>query len=296
MSAKESIRYGQLVESYGYWLDALNYEPKNARCAVERIRWFSLWLTERGIHHIDQISQGDILEYFTELEQRINPRSGNVLSAHTLKCYQKELRRFGRYLQESGYGSLGVEISYRTPLMIQLKEVVFTPAEIQLLYDSCQDDAFGLRDRAMLALCYGCGLRRNEAAALCLEDVSLSRGLLYVKKGKNYRERYVPMSLGVISDLREYLLGGRTQLQNPLSGNHFFLSYAGRPVQGQSLGNRFKQLKKRCRIEKPGSLHSLRHSIATHLLERGMALKQIARFLGHRSLESTQIYTHIVKA
>jgi len=287
--------YDHLLESYGGWLEALNYEKSNARYSLTRVKRFASWLVDHGIQGMEQVSQGDVKRFFDDLEERINPRTGECLSVHSLKAYQKELRRFGRYLQESGYGSLGVEISYRAPLMIQLKEVVFTPAEIQLLYDSCQDDAFGLRDRAMLALCYGCGLRRNEAAALCLEDVSLSRGLLYVKKGKNYRERYVPMSVGVISDLREYLLGGRTQLQNPLSGNHFFLSYAGKPVQGQSLGNRFKQLKKRCRIEKPGSLHSLRHSIATHLLERGMALKQIARFLGHRSLESTQIYTHIVR-
>ncbi len=284
-----------MLESYGGWLEALNYEKSNARYSLTRVKRFASWLVDHGIQGMEQVSKEDIALFFDELEQWVSPRTGECLSVHSLKAYQKELRRFGRYLLESGQGSLAVEITIKPITGTISREEIFSPEQIQRMYEACADDAFGLRDRAMLSVYYGCGLRRNEGAGLRLEDVTLSQGMLYVRKAKNYRERYVPMSARVISDLREYLLGGRPQLQNTLSGDHFFLSYAGKPLGGQSLGNRFTQLKKCAGIESPGSLHSLRHSIATHLLHRGMALEQIARFLGHRSLESTQIYTHLVR-
>ena len=290
----EGAGFDRLLFSYAGWLEALNYEPSNARCAVGKLRRFTTWLADNQILTLDQVGKEDVALFFDALEQWVSPRTGECLSVHSLKAYQKELRRFGRYLQESGQGSLAAEISIKGVTGTLSRQEIFSGEQIQALYQACVDDALGLRDRAMLSVYYGCGLRRNEGAGLHLEDVTLSQGMLYVRKAKNYRERYVPMSARVISDLREYLLGGRPQLQNTLSGDHFFLSYAGRPLGGQSLGLSFNRLKQRCGIESPGSLHSLRHSIATHLLQRGMALEQIARFLGHRSLESTQIYTHIV--
>jgi len=294
MSVSVRGGYDHLLESYALWLEALNYEPKNARYAVTRVKRFTAWLQGKGIGRMDQVGKEDIALFFDELEQWVSPRTGECLSVHSLKGYQKELRRFGRYLLESGQGSLAVEITIQHITGTISREEIFSPEQVKRMYEACADDALGLRDRAMLSVYYGCGLRRNEGAGLHLGDVTLSQGMLYVRKAKNYRERYVPMSARVISDLREYLLGGRPQLQNTFSGDHFFLSYAGRPLGGQSLGLSFNRLKQRCGIESPGSLHSLRHSIATHLLQRGMALEQIARFLGHRSLESTQIYTHIV--
>ena len=145
----------------------------------------------------------------------------------------------------------------------------------------------------MLSLYYGCGLRRSEAVAVDVSDVLFRKRLLYVRKGKNYRERYVPMTSAIIADLRTYLYEARPLLLGKYSSEALLVSNQGRRIEAQSLAIRLKQLLLIAGIDKPITLHSLRHSIATHLLQSGMKLQYISDFLGHQSLEATQLYTHI---
>jgi site-specific recombinase XerD len=170
---------------------------------------------------------------------------------------------------------------------------IFTKAEIKALYEAIGIDTLGLRDRAMLAVYYGCGLRRSEGLNLDVKDVLLDRNLLYVRKGKNYTERYVPMTAAVKEDLKEYIECARPMLVKT-STHALFLSQNGTRVIGETMLERLHQLKEKAGIGKDAALHSLRHSIATHLLQSGMELEKIKQFLGHSSLESTQIYTHIM--
>ena len=102
------------------------------------------------------------------------------------------------------------------------------------------------------------------------------------------------MTFRVSSDLMNYNRFIRPLLRNEKSGNSLFISYRGDHLGEQSMSNRFKKLKLEAGMIKAGGLHTLRHSIATHFLERGMKLENIARFLGHSNIESTQIYTHVV--
>jgi site-specific recombinase XerD len=167
-----------------------------------------------------------------------------------------------------------------------------TLSEIKALYNACEGDLLGMRDRAMLAVYYGCGLRRNEGINLDVNDVLISKNLLFVSKGKNYKERYVPMTESVKEDIMNYLDFARPMFLNR-PANALFLSYAGNRLITQSMATRLQKLKEKAGIEKEAGLHTLRHSIATHLLQSGMKLSQIKRFLGHSSMESTQIYTHL---
>ena len=139
-----------------------------------------------------------------------------------------------------------------------------------------------------------------------MEDLLLRKRLLYVRKGKNYRERYVPVTGKVFNHLLEYIQLGRpcfdqTDRTRSPTGEALLLSRHHRRINTQSIYERVLQLKEKARlpdgqanITKQVGLHTLRHSIATHLLQSGMKLAQIARFLGHSSLESTQIYTHVI--
>lgn len=128
--------------------------------------------------------------------------------------------------------------------------------------------------------------------------------MLHVRKGKNYKERFVPISKTSLKYLKDYIYDHRPELLkdgNPSRGasDALFISYnhCGR-MQGQSLSVRLKRLIVQTDnpelIDKEVGLHTLRHSIATHLLAAGMQLESISRFLGHGSLESTQIYTHLL--
>jgi site-specific recombinase XerD len=156
-----------------------------------------------------------------------------------------------------------------------------------------------------LAVFYGCGLRKAEGAALNITDIDLQRRQLFVRKGKGNKQRYVPMASKVVEDIKAYLEEGRYwfleyQLQGAArkdltkksESNAFFINQFG----GRLLAfyNRFNYLAKNADISTRFSTHTLRHSIATHLLQSGMNIEEIAKFLGHSSLESTQLYTHII--
>ena len=122
--------------------------------------------------------------------------------------------------------------------------------------------------------------------------------MLYVRKGKGNKERFVPLAAKGLQDIEEYIQYGRNfflvqrqKLKKPES-NYFFLNVCGEPMK--SFTARIRQLQEEAGIHKQISLHTFRHSIATHLLQGGMEIEQIKKFLGHATLESTQIYTHIV--
>jgi len=157
---------------------------------------------------------------------------------------------------------------------------------------ACEGDLLGIRDRAMLGVYYGCGLRRSEGINLDMDDVNLEKGILYVSRGKNYKQRFVPFTGMVKDDFYNYLKYSRPMLA---AGNDpaFFISQRGKRMCEQAMADRLQLLKEKALIDRPASLHTLRHSIATHLLQSGMSPEKIKRFLGHSSLETTQIYTHL---
>ncbi|MEQ9006631.1 MAG: tyrosine-type recombinase/integrase, partial [Ekhidna sp.] len=141
-------------------------------------------------------------------------------------------------------------------------------------------------------------LRRSEGVALDVVDVNFDRSVLHVRKGKNYKERFVPVSKTNLKYLSDYIYDHRPELLKGSKSDALFIgSNTIKRMQGQSLFVRLKRLQYYTGnvdlIEKEIGLHTLRHSIATHLLKAGMKLESISRFLGHGSLESTQIYTHI---
>jgi integrase/recombinase XerD len=254
------------------------------------IREFLHWLEQSQLS-IEKITHPHIEAYFFQLEHRANQRREGGVSRCYLHKHLQAVKLFSRYLKETEQYFFEVDIKRHREE--PASRIILTQEEIKRLYEATDQTALGLRDRAMLAIYYGCGLRRNEGVNVELEDVLLDQGLLYVKKGKKDKERYVPMSQGVIQDLKNYLTKGRVELHPSEKG--LLLSQEGKRLQGQSHLKRLKQLLQKAGIKKPAGLHSLRHSIATHLLQEGMSLKHIAKFLGHESLESTQVYTHIAE-
>ena len=144
-----------------------------------------------------------------------------------------------------------------------------------------------IKHRTMLSLIYACGLRRSELINLRLEDVESKRGLLRVNNGKGAKDRIVPISNKVVEMLREYY-----KLEKP----HTYLfegAKAGHTYSPKSLENVLNQAVKKVGMKKKPTLHWLRHSYATHLLESGTDLRYIQELLGHKSSKTTEIYTHV---
>jgi integrase/recombinase XerD len=152
----------------------------------------------------------------------------------------------------------------------------------------------------MLSIYYGCGLRKSEGTNLVVNDILTERKLIHVRKGKGSKERYVPVTGKNLDHITEYLQNGRAFLQanSESETDSFFINQYGTTCSDQALTARLKRLTKNSGNAvlqgKRPSLHTLRHSIATHLLQQGMEIEMIQKFLGHASLESTQIYTHII--
>jgi integrase/recombinase XerD len=143
------------------------------------------------------------------------------------------------------------------------------------------------KHRAMLSLAYGCGLRAGEVLTIRPEDIASQRGLLVVRQGKGKKDRVVPVSAGTIQMLRQYYRDYMPRVWL------FEGRQAGEKYSIRSLQMVFRQALRRAGIRKPATLHWLRHSYATHLLEAGTDLRIIQELLGHQSSRTTEIYTHV---
>ena len=178
------------------------------------------------------------------------------------------------------------------------KATAFYPKNIKYTKPQYFFEAIALRDCAMLTVFYGCGLRRNEGYHLTVDDINWERGTLHVRKGKANKERLVPFNKTNSKYLQDYVYDGRVNLVKDKRESALFINERGKQLTAQSMSIRLKLLQQRTDDlqlqQKNVRLHVLRHSIATHLLSNRMPLENISRFLGHNSLESTQVYTHLV--
>ena len=284
------LAYRQSIAAFEAWLRLLGYSSTSVYNFPRHVAECLGWLEGKGILELDGIGHEILEVYLQSLTSRENKRQKGGLSAAYLNKHIQALKLFGRYLKESGQGNMEVKLKAQKS---SSKTITIIHKEaIDQLYKACGHELLGLRDKAMLGIYYGCGLRRNEGIQLNLRDVHLQNKMLYVRKGKNYKQRFVPISKAVAKDLALYLKKCRPKLQPLPREKAFFLSAQGTRLQGRSMAVRLDRLCKKANINQQISLHSLRHAIATHLLDAGMELQAISRFLGHSSLEATQIYTH----
>ena len=280
-----------LKEGFKKWLQTLNYAESTVYGSVRYVDDFFFYLNKNEIHSLDQLQAGIINDYYKHLQTRKNKRQSGSLSQNYISSNINALKRFSRYLSVTGKAELEIDIKIRT--YQQQNKVILNQVEIQSLYKACRGDYLGMRDRVILDLYYGCGMRRSEGISIDEKDVLIKQKLIYIRKGKGYRERYVPMTEAIKKDLEIYLSEARPQLLNSKKDKALLISSRGRRMSGNTIMERLNKLLKKAAIEKQTGLHTLRHSIASHLLQSGMSLEDVSGFLGHQSLESTQIYTHV---
>jgi len=305
--SNESFRY--LEKGFAEWLDVQGYAQSTVNALPIHIRELLHHLEKDGINHIKQLDTKQLQKHYKRLKERSNQRWGGGLSNGHLNKHIQALRKFTEYLRK--VGRLQIAEPQIKNEETQSKVLYLTVDEIGLMFKATHQtpekkpntseaiwEAIQARDRAMLAIFYGCGLRRNEGVMLDVGDINFDKSILHVRKGKNLKERLVPISKTNLKYLTQYIYDHRPQLLGSGKTEALFIAYAtGRRLQGQSLSIRLKVLQFNTGDldiqEKEIGLHTLRHSIATHLLQAGMKLESISRFLGHSSLESTQIYTHV---
>lgn len=288
--------YLQLEKGYKEWLGILGYAPSNVYGMPIRLREFLHYLESELINNIEEVDSDTVNTYFDYLKERKKERTSGALSNNTLNSQLQCIKRFSDYLRNTGKAGFVTDIiAWKQKFPTR---VVLHPKEITMLYSATENTQYGIRDKAMLGIYYGCGLRRNEGLQLDINDILFDRQLVYVRAGKNYTERYVPANEHILKDMNEYIQHARPALLVKNKAEEaLFIGQRGNRPEAQSLYLRLKKLQENTGDttlqNKDIGLHTLRHSIATHLLMEGMKLERIAEFLGHKTIESTQIYTHL---
>jgi len=283
--------FTRLTEGFKEWLHIIGYAPSTIDSLPRRAAELLEYAGTQGIYSLSQIQNYHLKAYYETLKTKKSKQTGELLKNSTLNGIIRAWKLFGHYLEETDQGTLNVDLPYEPDDTIERE--ILTTQEIKALYNAADETILGLRDRAMLSVYYGCGLRSNEGLSLDLSDVMVEKGLLYVRKGKGYKERYVPFTEAVKTDFRLYLQECRPKLVKQPNEESFLVNNQGKRIGSSTQTKRLKELLKQANITKPIGLHNLRHSIATHLLKSGMQIEDIAKFLGHAYISSTQIYTHI---
>lgn len=271
----------QIIQSFRAYLQGLGYSKSIVLMLPNCLAEF-LTFTQKPV---ELIRPQDIRSYHTYLEERPNRRRSGGLSEQFIHHHIYSLKVFFSYQIELGVIEVNPISGLAFPSPTSRPRVVLSRQEIKVLYAA----TINLKERALMSLFYGCGLRRSEGEKLDMKDIQFRSGLLYVRQGKNKKRRAVPMSERVMKDLKNYALEERKQTSEAA----YLLNRLGRRLSGEACNYWLKKICARTDIQEEVSLHCLRHSIATHLLESGLEIEYVRDFLGHKHLESTQVYTRI---
>lgn len=259
------------------------------------VKEFLHYLEQKGIGNLNQINQKLVSEYFDYLKNRpLQTKDGTMSPAYLLK-HRESILRFIEFVMsqehEIGQGQSGIQIridnSEKLPKKILLEE------EVETLFNTCDNSMLGIRDKAILSLLYGCGLRRKEVLQLEISEIDLNKGRIHIEKSKTKHARDVPMSKAVQRNIEEYLFNVRNVMLDVNSElTSFLITERGTKMSNSTLAKVMEKLSQKIKIGKTITCHLLRHSIATHL-HRYMTIEDVAKFLGHKTLDSTMIYTHL---
>ena len=297
----KSTTFNNLLIDFKSWLKVLGYAPSTVYNLPNHLREFFHYLECHGHSEVKSITTQLVKQYYNYLSKRGNQRRGGSLSKAFLNKHQQALKKFLTYLKEHNANiRFGVHLK-QEKVNCQEEKVILTQLEIKELFEACQfahmSPYFQARDKVILVLLYSCGLRRNEAMHMDTEDILFQKGRIYVRKGKNYKERFVPINKYNLEILEEYVFEHRSEFITKYQTDALLLSSHGKRMNDLTIAHRLKAIVEATEneviIEKNITMHTLRHSIATHLMDNKVPIQLISSFLGHASLESTQIYTHL---
>jgi integrase/recombinase XerD len=216
-----------------------------------------------------------------------------VCSPATINRKAACLRSFYRHLRREELVDDDPTAALSPPSKRRKLPRVLAYAEVKRLLESIgSGDPIALRDRALLEVMYGCGLRASEAVGLEVTDVDLRRGFVR-PHGKGNKERTVPLGREAAAAVRRYLRAGRPELIGSHPRSKLFVNFRGGPLTRQGLYKIIRRHARAVGLEGKMSPHTLRHSFATHLLSGGCDLRSVQEMLGHADVATTQLYTHL---
>ena len=281
-------RLDAAILAYVSYVKGRGFSESMVRGASNLLNGVSLWPASKDVR---EIGEADITALRKALDARVARRSGKPLKLGSKQGILVAWKSLFRFLERE-----------RWILVSPMKDVKLKkPRSIPKALSAVKVEALigvygfetpvGSRNRALLEVLYGAGLRLSECARLDLSDINLRDGSLLVRNGKGKKDRYVPVSGRARDSLQAYLMASRAVFAERRDCGAVFLARGGARLGGQSIGIIVRQAGRRIGVRV--SPHTLRHSFATHLLEGGASIAHVQKLLGHQSIGTTEIYTKV---
>lgn len=266
LPSEEGIKH---VQKFSYWLKSKRYSENTIKTYTDALKSFLVFYNTKDIL---TITNEDLVTYNNEyiIKNNLSHSYQNQL-VNAIKLYFKTIQNV----------SLELDKIHR-PKREKVLPNVLSKEEVKKILEA----HVNLKHRAMLSLIYSCGLRRSELLHLKSTDIDSKRNVVIIRQSKGRKDRIAPLSPKILDLLRDYY-----KMYKPK--NYLFEGKTEEQYSEQSLQSVLKQALKKVNITKPVTLHWLRHSYATHLLESGTDLRYIQELLGHNSSKTTEIYTHV---
>lgn len=257
------------IEKFTQWLRSKRYSENTVKTYTEALRVFLQFFSDRALN---TIGNEDIVIFNNEY----------ILKKKLSASYQNQMVNAVKlFFQTVQNRRLDIEKIHR-PKKSKTLPNVLSKEEVKAILEVHGN----IKHRAMLSLIYACGLRRGELLHMKISDIDSKRNIVIIRQSKGKKDRIVPLSQRILEMLRDYFRACKPKYW-------LFEGQAGEQYSEKSLQSVLKQALKKAGIRKPVSLHWLRHSYATHLLESGTDLRYIQELLGHNSSKTTEIYTHV---
>lgn len=258
------------IDHFKRYLNTKRYSPNTVKTYSEALHTFLFFHNDKDVKEIDN---QDVIDFYNDyiLKKKLSISFQNQI-INAIKLYFKIINET----------AINVDKIYR-PKREKILPNILSKEEVKKILNVHTN----IKHKAMLCLIYSCGLRRSELLNLRPKDIDSNRNLVIIRQAKGRKDRVVPLSTKILEILRDYYKEYKPTMWL------FEGQYPKTPYDERSLANVLKLALKKAKVNKPATLHWLRHSYATHLLESGTDLRYILEILGHKSSRTTEIYTHV---
>ena len=262
------------------------------RCYL--LKNFAIWCEHRGITRPQEITK-PILERYQRYLFHFRSENGAPLSFRSQAHYLNAIQAYFHFLARHNLILYNPASDIDLPRCgRRLPRQVLTIEEVERILNIVDtEEVLGIRDRAILETLYSTGMRRMELLTLKIFDLDTELGTIMIREGKGKKDRMVPIGSRAASWLRRYMEEVRPAIVVEPDVGFLFLNYLGEPIRPNGLSRMVGKYVKAGNIGKKGSCHMFRHTMATLMLEGGADVRYIQQMLGHASLETTSIYTHV---
>jgi integrase/recombinase XerD len=283
-----------LLHRYLVWLETHHFAAQTVSIRRLQLSRFLLWCEDRSITQAREVT-AELIERFQRHLFYYRKRDGQPLCRSSQAHWLTSLRSWFGWLKDQRLIEHHPAAEIQLPRQEKrLPRHALSAREVEAVLEQCDlATPVGLRNRALLETLYSTGLRRAEVLALELADLDRAQGTLLVRQGKGAKDRVVPIGQRALAWIDKYLCEARPRLSEDPRQRLLFVTCTGRALHPNQLSGLVRGLLQGAGISKAGACHLMRHTTATLMLQGGADIRYIQAILGHESLATTQIYTHV---